>query len=215
MAHPILDRLSEPKVRWWIAGGVVLLALAVGGFTLAGRAGTDARAGEGPGLNIAVVAPTEPDVQPGEVMDVGRLNDGFDGRLPERIEQASGDTDLYAEQPAYVEADQGWRIDDSSGNYVRPGPEGDPYQRRRQADDGSYGDARAEKPGAQREAYQERSRERPMSFGFDRPQPDWRAEREARRVALEARERERNARPDRRYRSSGDRSGLSQDSEFY
>ncbi|MDB5420891.1 MAG: hypothetical protein JWR59_838 [Brevundimonas sp.] len=203
MAHPILDRLSDPKVRWWIAGGVVLLALAVGGFALAGRGGAVADTADGPGLNIAVVAPVEPDIQPGDVMDVGVLNNGFDGRLPERAQGVGGD-DLYVEQPAYDEGDQGWRAEDrwapgarpsqvqtSNGqNYVRPGPDGAPYSNAQPR---------------QRETYDDRGQGRPMSFGFDRPQPDWRAEREARRAALDAREQardqERNA---RRYSSSGD-----------
>jgi hypothetical protein len=195
MAHPILDRLSEPKVRWWIAGGVVVLALALGGFALAGRGGADAEADDGSRLNIAVVAPIEPAVQPGEVMDVGRLNDGFDGQMPEPVQQTAAEPDLYAEQPAYVEDDRSWRSND------------------RREDDRRYEDRAYDAPQkpddrGQREAW----RGRPMSFGFDEPRPDWRAEREARRQVLEARERERNERRERRYSSSGD---LPQDSQFY
>lgn len=194
MAHPILDRLSEPKVRWWIAGGVGVLAIALGGIALSGRGGSDAEASDGSRLNIAVVAPVEPAVQPGEVMDVGRLNDGFDGRMPEPVQQTAGEADLYAEQPAYVEDDRSWRSDDRRAD--------DRYDHR------PYEEPRKpERP--ERESYQGR----PMSFGFDEPRPDWRAEREARRMALDARERERNARRERRYSSSGGE--MSQDSQFY
>lgn len=209
MAHPILDRLSDPKVRWWLAGGVGLLTLAICSFAMAGRSSPVVETTDGPGLNISVVAPVEPEIQPGDVMDVGVLNNGFDGRLPARA-QSAGDVDLYAEQPAYDEGDRGWRAEDrwapgarqnnvqTSGgqSYVRPGPDGAPYSNAQ--------------PRAQRETYQDqgqgRPQERPMSFGFDQPQPDWRAEREARRAVMEAREQareqERNA---RRYGSSGAR----------
>lgn len=201
---PAKPAKASPLV-WWVSGGVVL-ALVVGGFALAGLDDDPAPLADGPRLNISVVAPTEPDIQPGEVMGVGVLNNGFDGRLPEQA-QRMPEGGLYADQPAYTDGDQGWRAEDrwapgasqNSGDdrtgdlnrsrqprYVEPGPDGDPYANRR-----------PDRP--QREAYQER----PMAFGFDRPQPDWRAEREARRVALEARERERNAR-DRRYAASGD-----------
>lgn len=205
MAHPILDRLSDPKVRWWLAGGVVLLTLAICSFALAGRGDPVVETADGPGLNISVVAPVEPDIQPGDVMDVGVLNNGFDGRLPAQA-QGAGGGDLYAEQPAYDEGDQGWRAEDrwapgarpsnvqtSNGqSYVRPGPEGAPYS-----------DPQSR---SQRDSYQDRPQGRPMAFGFDQPQPDWRAEREARRAVMEAREQareqERNA---RRYSSSGPR----------
>jgi hypothetical protein len=182
MAHPILDRLSQPKARWWIAGGVVLAAVAVGGFALAALDEPDLTRAHGPELNIAVVPPVEPDVEPGDVMDVGQLNNSFDGRLPEPVRPVGGPVDLYADQPAYIEADQGWRIE-RPPVYVQPGPKEDPYQRRRPAEDYGRG---AENYGRGQENAEHQGR--PMAFGFDRPQPDWRAEREARRAAMEARE---------------------------
>jgi hypothetical protein len=190
MAHPIFDRLKEPRVRWLIVGGVALVAVIVGGFSLAGHAGGDEDTGDGPRLSIAVVPPVEKDVQPGDVMDVGRLNDGFDGKMPEAVEHTAADADLNVEQPAYVEDDAAWRRDDR-----RTDDRDDAYDRARPGpDDRNRTDDRM-----QRDAYQDR----PMSFGFDQPQPDWRAEREARRAALDARERERNAERQRRYRSDG------------
>ncbi|CAN5420283.1 hypothetical protein BH09PSE1_BH09PSE1_25210 [soil metagenome] len=199
MTHPVLetiiDHLSRFRVRWAVAAGVAVTALALTAFAVGGRGGAEAETADGPRLNIAVVAPTEPDVQPGEVMDVGRLNDGFDGKMPERVEQTSADVDLYAEQPAYVEDDRRWRSDDR-----RPDDRYDDHP--------AYEDRKPD-DRVEREAF----RGRPMSFGFDQPQPDWRAEREARRAALDARERERSARREGRYSSSG--GSLSQDSEFY
>lgn len=57
-------------------------------------------------LSIAVVAPVEPEVQPGETMEVGALNDGFDRAALERIaldgaaEPATDET--YLPPDAYV-----------------------------------------------------------------------------------------------------------------
>lgn len=189
MAHPLPEPPRRPRARWWIAGGVAVAVIAVGGFTLAALDEPDLARGLGPELNITVVPPVEPTVEPGEVMDVGQLNNSFDGKVPEPAYAQAGAHDLYADQPAYVEGDQGWRIE-RPPVYVQPGPKDDPYQRRRQGEDADY-------------------QGRPMAFGFDRPQPDWRAEREARRAAMEARERERQLareqdRLARRYNSAGD-----------
>ena len=194
MSHPLLDRLSEPKVRWWIAGGVAVLALTLGGFALTNRGSADAEATSGPALNIAVVPPVERDFQPGDVMDVGALNNGFDGRMPEAVAAPSDNTDYDAEQPAYVEDD--WRADE------REAPR---YDDR----------ARYEEPAPRQDDRRDDYQPRPLAFGFDAPRPDWRAEREARRAAMEARM-EAHAREDhdrRVYSSSVGR--LSRDSEFY
>ena len=200
MTHPVLEHFSRFRVRWAVAGGVAVAALALTAFV---SHGGDARTtAGGPPLNIAVVPPVEREVQPGSVMDVGTLNDGFDGRMPESLRAT--EVDLYAEQPAYVE-------DERRAPYLQPDyarPRTDPY------DAGPYDpgmrdprmrDAAGHDPGR---TYQGR----PMSFGFDQPQPDWRAEREARRAALEARDRQGEV---RRYSSSGTTGGLAQDSEFY
>jgi hypothetical protein len=118
----VLDYLSQPKARWIMAGVVVVAALGLGGLMLAGD-GDEARASGGPGLSVAVVAPVEPDVAPGGVMDVGQLNNGFDGKMPEA--QLASDTtqppDYYVEQPAYVEP----RVQQMPP--PRPGDEVHPY----------------------------------------------------------------------------------------
>ena len=195
MSHPLLDRLSEPNARWWMAGGVAVLALTIGGFALTNRGSADAEPAGGPALNIAVVPPPEREFQPGDVMDVGALNNGFDGQMPAAVATSSADADYYAEQPAYVEDD--WRADD------REPP---------RYNDRSYDDrARYDEPAPRQDDRRDDYQPRPLAFGFDAPRPDWRAEREARRAAMEARARED---ADRRvYSSSGGR--LSRDSEFY
>lgn len=200
MTHPVLEHFSRFRVRWAVAGGVSVVALGLTAFAVSGGRAIPSEDANGPRLNIAVVAPVERDVQPGDVMDVGRLNDGFDGKMPERVEQASADMDMYAEQPAYVEDDRSWRSDER-----KQGWRADRY-----APTPAYDAPRKPDEQPQREAY----RDRPMSFGFDQPQPDWRAEREARRAALDARERERDERRERRYSSSGGPSG-DPDSQFY
>jgi hypothetical protein len=118
----VLDYLSQPKARWIMAGVVVVAALGLGGLMLAGD-GDEARAGGGPELSVAVVAPVEPDVAPGGVMDVGQLNNGFDGKLPEArpASDAAPVQDYYAEQPAYVEP----RVEPMPP--PRPGQEVHPY----------------------------------------------------------------------------------------
>lgn len=207
MTHPVLEHLSRFRVRWAIAAGVSVVALSLAAFAIGGRG--DARDDiDGPRLNIAVVPPVEKSVQPGDVMDVGRLNDGFDGRLPERTEQPAQDVDLYAEQPAYVEDDRNWRADNRRED--------------RRTDSRGYDDRYDSRPAHEDPRRPDGRHQpdtfegRPMSFGFDRPQPDWRAEREARREALDASERERNAERQRRYRSDGRSSETpAQDSEFY
>jgi len=192
MTHQILEHLSRFRVRWAVAAGVTVVAIALTAFAVGGGGGDRPNAVEGPRLSIAVVAPPERDVPPGEVMDVGRLNDGFDGQMPDRMTVNRDDVDLYAEQPAYV-------ADDDRGDYGVDERHDDrqPYEASHQVDDR---DRRDPMSG------------RPMSFGFDQAQPDWRAEREARRAALDARERDRADRRARRYDSSG---GSSRDTDFY
>lgn len=170
----VLDYLSQPKARWVIAGVVAVAALGLGGMILTGGNDGEARAGGGPGLSVAVVAPVEPDVAPGGVMDVGQLNNGFDGKLPEAqpASNASVEQDYYTEQPAYVEARVEPLPPPRSGEEVHP-----------------YID-RQSQPSPPRDG-------NPRAFGFDQPRPDYAAEREARRAFMEAREADRRARQDR------------------
>ena len=200
MPHPIIDHLKRFRVRWAVAAGVAVVAVGLTAFAVKG-ATHKAPAVDGPRLSIAVVAPKEPKVQPGDVMDVGALNDGFDGHLPEQAGH-SPDMDLYAEQPTYVEDEGVTRSDSRRSADYRDGR----YDDDRYRDDRSgYDDRRAQDAAYDRRGDRDEPRGRPMAFGFDRQQPDWRAEREARWAAMaerEARLREDEARYRYRTRSA-------------
>ena len=175
--HPILDHLSRPGARIALAAGLVVLGLGLGGLALSGRVSADAAATRGPGLSIAVVSPPEREVQPGEVMEVGRLTNDFDGTLP-APQDVDAPYDYGVDQPAYVEADwdrdpprSAWRDDPRMDRPAGPAP----YREDRYPDEP-----------------QERGRpdafaDNPRAFGFDAPRPDYRAERDVRRAVLEAR----------------------------
>ncbi|MDP3801708.1 hypothetical protein [Brevundimonas sp.] len=129
-------------------------------------------------LQIEVVAPVEPAIVPGSVMEVGDLVDGFQG-LPPPL-------------PSVVET-VAWVPDDPWGD-GRKEPEPPPRPRVEEAVIHV-----APQPG------NDPARDR--WFGFDAPRRDYRAEREARRARIEARiEREREA-DSRRYWSDPDRRG--------
>ena len=176
----MLDYLNQPKVRWVMAGVVVVAAIGLGGLALSVRNGGEAPAGGGPELSVAVVAPVEPDVEPGGVMDVGQLTNGFDGRMPDAAPTARPVVeDYYAEQPAYTESRQYSSAPRSP--VTRPGEEAHLYT------DQPAMDRNGEGPRAGN----------PRAFGFDQPRPDYDREREARRAAMDAREAARQARRDR------------------
>jgi hypothetical protein len=165
---------------------MIALATAVGFGVLAAR--TLALPGpqpilDGERMKIQVVAPVEPEVAPGSVMEVGDLVEGFEYRRP---------------PPAMIEAaDHGARED----AFEAPAPR--PVSRRDDDDGRGYApppsDSPVEKPPEDR-----RDRRADRWFGFDAPQRDYRAEREARQARIEARmERERDRREVRWYRSDG------------
>lgn len=88
-----------------VAGAVVftLAALAVAGWTFAPRGPSDASGRTGPRLAIAVVPPVERDVDPGSILEVGTLNDGFDraalDRRPEVDDPTLMPAEAYAGEP--------------------------------------------------------------------------------------------------------------------
>lgn len=87
MTHPLIQSLSRPAVRHGLmAGGVVALAC-IGGFAALAGGKSDTPRGPGPALSIAVVAPVEPEFQPGDTMEVGALSTGFDRAALDRAEQ--------------------------------------------------------------------------------------------------------------------------------
>lgn len=138
---------------------------------------------DGERMTIQVVAPVEPRVAPGSVMEVGDLVEGFEYRRPPPavIEAADyGSWEGEFEAPAARPVPR--RDDDSGRGYASPPP-----------------DAPVDRPDEDR-----RDRRADRWFGFDAPDRDYRAEREARRARLDARiERDRERREVRWYRSDG------------
>lgn len=133
-------------------------------------------------MKIEVVAPVEPTLVPGSVMEVGDLVDGF-RYVPPRP----------AEPPLH---DAAWSEDDDFAPYEPPV---------RRAEVRRYSSA-GEAPAPAEPEPPRRERDR-LWFGFDNPLPDFGAERRARQARLDAledrRRAEREARLDsRRYESA-------------
>lgn len=130
-------------------------------------------------LRIQVVTPPEPEIRPGSVMEVGHLVDGFVYTPPPR---ATREFDPYAEY------DEGFD------------PPSEPRRRKPSVreDDGYARTERGPPPEDRRDGWAARL------FGFDAPEPDYEAEREARRERMRAQlERDYEAGRVRRYRSDG------------
>lgn len=193
-----LDRLKQAARRF--AAGVrpghlaVLGAVAAVGLGI-GVARTMALPGpqpirDGERMTIQVVAPVEPEITPGSVMEVGDLVEGFEYRRPAPAVIAAADEapwDEAYEAPAPRPA--AWR-DEGYGTAPAPPPPETPPEDRR--------DRRADR-----------------WFGFDAPDRDYRAEREARRARIDARiERERERREVRWYRSDGQPAGDDEDRDL-
>lgn len=135
---------------------------------------------DGERMQIHVVAPVEPEIAPGSVMEVGELVDGFEYRPPPApvIEPvAYAPWDEYPERPE-----------------PRPAP-------RRYAERPVV----AVPPSREEPTQDWREGRGSRWFGFDAPERDYRAEREARRARIDARlERDRERREVRWYRSDGE-----------
>lgn len=134
---------------------------------------------DGERLRIQVVAPVEPEIIAGPVMEVGELVDVLESPPPTRA---------MAEPAAYAPADEeieAWEAEAAPGRYA--------------------GEAVVHAPSQPRPADSPRREGRVARwFGFDGPERDYRAEREARRVRREAEmERQREGRERRWYRSDG------------
>jgi hypothetical protein len=138
----------------------------------------------GDALKIEVVAPVEPKLAPGSVMDVGELVDGFRYVPRAQVQQ----TAVY---------DVAWSGDEDFAPYTPPS---------RPAGVRRYTSAETENAPPSGSEPPRRERERRW-FGFDNPLPDFRAERRARQVRLDALEQQRQAESDdraaRRRYSSG------------
>lgn len=159
---------------------VGVAALGLMGLKFVTLPGPDA-VGPGEGLKIEVVAPVEPELVPGSVMEVGDLVDGFRYVAPARAPRA----------PVYETA---W----SEGEDAAPhAPPSRPAGVRRYGSDAYAPPSEPEPPRRERER---------RWFGFDNPLPDFGAERRARQARLDALEDQRRAyredRADRRRYSS-------------
>lgn len=195
MAHRMPDASSVPGTLSRLAARLRphhFAAVAAMAIVLAGVAGVRALAvprlqpiPDGERLKIQVVAPVEPPVTPGGVMEVGDLVNGFEGVPPaspsvEYVDYAPWEDEAVAPEP-------------------RPAP-----KRYAGAEDRDLPPRSEAAPRDWRDSRAARW------FGFDAPDRDYRAEREARRARMEARmERDREAREPvprevRRYRSDGE-----------
>ncbi len=145
--------LSRTDVRMGLAALTVVCVVGTGAFV---AGGSEANSFLGPDLSIALVAPVEPVVAPGETMDVGELNDGFDRAVLERLPEPAFDDPLpepvpRMPMPTPVSDTRVIDVPLSAG-----GTTGDPLA------DGS------------------------RAFGFDTPRPDYAAERRLRWSRLDA-----------------------------
>jgi hypothetical protein len=147
--------LSRTDVRIGLGVAVLVGVVGAAAFLLGG---SDTVRALGRGLNIAVVAPVEPEVLPGETMEVGALNDGFDRAALERAAEQPTD-DTWLPEPAWI-GDE--RLGDPTPRMPMPTP---------------VNDTRViEVQPPRTDPLADGSR----AFGFDVPRPDYAAERTAR-----------------------------------
>lgn len=157
MAHP----LSRTDVRLGVTAALGAAVLIGGAAFMAG--GSETVRPLGPGLDIALVAPVEPVIDPGETMEVGALSDGFDRAMLDRAAQSPVD-EFWMPEPAWI-GDDVWG--DEVPRMPMPTPVGETrvIESRPPASDPLADGSRA--------------------FGFDRPTPDYAQERRVRWVRLE------------------------------
>lgn len=155
MAHP----LSRTDVRLGLAAVAMVGIIGTGAFMLGG---SETGRSFGGGLAIAVVPPVEPEVLPGETMEVGALNDGFDRAALERAAEPPLDDTLPP--PA-------WIGDESLGDPTPRMPMPTPVSNARVVEV----DVRPADPLA----------DGSRTFGFDQPRPDYAGERALRWSRME------------------------------
>lgn len=163
MPHP----LSRTDVRLGLAAVAVVGVIGAGAFMLGGSETSRAL---GRTLSIAVVPPVEPEVLPGETMEVGTLSDGFDRAALDRAAEPSI-FDGFLPPDAYVGVEPPPRM--PMPTPVAPETPMGAYQR-------VVDQARIEPAPADPLADGSRA------FGFDRPRPDYAAERTARLNRMDA-----------------------------
>lgn len=169
--------LASPRLRWGLGGlAVVAIGAAVVAMTVRPRpatAGIDASV-----IQIRLVAPTEPDVEPGEIMEVGQLRDDFDRAVLIRAEAAR------RTEEAAAAAALAYHEDDYGDAYVE---DHDEASARRVRSDGWRPVVTLPAPPRRPIERQPAFVGSPAAYGFDAPRPDYAAERHARREAWEAR----------------------------
>lgn len=173
---------------WVIAAGVGAVVIAVGAFTFIQRVplpGVDA-IDPANAMQISLVEPVEPVVDPGARMEVGELSDGFtSSTIPVAV---ADDAEFYREdfsdawvEPEYEPAPRSWRWRERKDE----GPV--PYEERAEVE----------------------PRDPPRNpYGFDEPRRDFEAERAARRERIERMQAE-------GWREVPSGARLSSDSAFY
>ena len=169
----LIALFGHSAVRWTTAGAIVVAGVALTAARLAPLPDAD-RPTDGPLVRIALVAPTEPDIEPGAGMDVGDLTTGFDRAALARAEASRGAFD----SASYDDDNPDYYDDDAmDADYDAPPP--------------AYGRQAvitlpvvAPPPTDPRR--DPRVEGRPYRFGFDAPRPDYAAERRARIARREA-----------------------------
>jgi len=163
MAHP----LSRTDVRLGLAAVAMVGVIGAGAFMLGG---SETGRALGRTLSIAVVPPVEREVLPGETMEVGALSDGFDRAALDRPAEPSI-YDGFLPPDAYV---------GDEGVPRMPMPTAVGQQTPMQAYQHVIDQARIEP------AHADPLADGSHAFGFDKPRPDYAAERTARLNRLEA-----------------------------
>lgn len=164
MTQPVTSPTQRRALRYGLTAGGVIAVAGVLAFTAFSMGGERATGPGGPLMAISLVAPVEPEVDPGATMDVGALNDGFDRAA---LERQPIEDDTYLPPDAYV--GEAWV---ERMPMPTPVDMGSPMEAYRAVVD----------RGSVRDALNDGSR----NFGFDAPRRDYAAEREARWAARDA-----------------------------
>jgi hypothetical protein len=85
-----------------VAAATAVAGLALAGWGLAPRTDTEGRT-LGPRMAIDLVAPREPEIVDGGILEVGQINDGFDDAALERVAEVEDPT--YGPEDAYAGPD--------------------------------------------------------------------------------------------------------------
>lgn len=170
---PLSSGTAAPRLRpWMIVAPVAALAATAAGLFAVNAIPLPSAApiGAGDAVQISVIPPVEPEVSPGERMEVGDLVDGYDPALvPVVAPEAAADANGY--HPAYASA------------WLEPDDAPAPVPRR------------LEFPVVSPTAPQPNATPAGNPYGFDAPGPDYDAARRARRERLDRIEADASARP--------------------